>query len=491
MPDAGAGTVRAMPHLREFLADELTPLAIYRKLRDRSPYRFLLESVSSGGQVSRWSFLGGRPSEVYFLFPDRVEVEGPDGERVALEGRPLAVLRQRLERIRAEPLQVGRGEVPFTGGFVGYFGWDLVRMLERLGERPPDPFGLPVAMLARYDALVVFDHVRQRMMAISNEVEGEIDRAAAFERLEEMTAVLQQVGSSQALALPDGVEIAAEVGPPSLSAEQYRDAVSRAKQYIRAGDIFQVVLARRWEIERSLDPLLLYRALRTVNPSPYMVLVESPEVSLVGGSPEMLVRAKGDRFGIRPIAGTRPRGATAADDARLAREMLADPKERAEHVMLVDLGRNDLGRVSAPDQVEVPTFMEIEYYSHVMHIVSSVEARRGPGRTALDALFATFPAGTLSGAPKIRAMQIIDELEPEARGVYGGAVGYLSYTGDLDTCIAIRTLVVEPGRTTVTAGAGLVADSDPYREEEETRNKAAALLHAVALAAEMQRRGAE
>jgi anthranilate synthase component 1 len=477
--------------VREFLADEVTPLAIYRKMRDSSPYRFLLESVSSGGQVSRWSFLGGRPSEIYFLYPDRVEVAGPEGARQALAGRPLTVLRQRLERIHAEPLHVGRGEVPFTGGFVGYFGWDLVRMLERLENRPPDPFDLPVAILARYDALVVFDHVRQRMMAISNQVEGEIDREAAWRRLDEMTEVLQQVGSSQAIALPEGKEIRAEVKPPSLSAEQYREAVCKAKQYIRAGDIFQVVLARRWEVAQSLDPLLLYRALRTVNPSPYMVLFETPEVSLVGGSPEMLVRAHGDRFGIRPIAGTRPRGANAEEDARLAHEMLDDPKERAEHVMLVDLGRNDLGRVAAPDEVHVPSFMEIEYYSHVMHIVSSVEARRGPGRTALDALFATFPAGTLSGAPKIRAMEIIDELEPEARGVYGGAVGYLSYTGDLDTCIAIRTLVVEPGRTTVTAGAGLVADSDPHSEEEETRNKAAAMLQAVALAAEMQQRGAE
>ncbi|MEM9406999.1 MAG: anthranilate synthase component I family protein [Acidobacteriota bacterium] len=254
---------------------------------------------------------------------------------------------------------------------------------------------------------------------------------------------------------------------------------------MRAGDIFQAVLARRWEVEQEVDPLSLYRALRMVDPSPYMVLLESPELSLVGASPEMLVRRTGERLETRPIAGTRPRGEDALEDRRLAAEMLADPKECAEHVMLVDLGRNDLGRVAAPGSVWVDSFMQVEHYARVMHIVSNVAAKAGAASSALDALFACFPAGTLSGAPKIRAMEILDELEPEARGPYGGAIGYLSFSGDLDTCITIRTLVVEPGRASVTAGAGIVADSDPQREAQETRDKAAAMLQAIGLAAHL------
>jgi anthranilate synthase component 1 len=269
---------------------------------------------------------------------------------------------------------------------------------------------------------------------------------------------------------------------PSLSGADYRAAVARAREYIAAGDVFQVVLARRFRLPRRVPPLGLYRAVRQVNPSPYMVLLEAPEVALVGASPEMLVQKHGRRIATRPIAGTRPRGADEAEDKRLAGELLADPKERAEHVMLVDLGRNDLGRVATAGSVKVDTSMQIERYSHVMHIVSSVEAELAPERDGLDALLSCFPAGTVSGAPKIRAMEIIDELEPEARGPYAGAVGYFSFSGDLDTCITIRTLVVGPEETSVTAGAGIVADSDPAREERETEHKAAALLAAAGLA---------
>ena len=262
----------------------------------------------------------------------------------------------------------------------------------------------------------------------------------------------------------------------------YRAAVRRIKERITAGDIFQAVLARRWRRRAEVSPMALYRALRVINPSPYMVLLEGPEASLVGASPEMLVRVTGGRLATRPIAGTRPRSADPAEDQRLAEELLADPKERAEHVMLVDLGRNDLGRVARPGSVRVSSFMEIERYSHVMHIVSNVEAELAPDRTGLDALLACFPAGTVSGAPKIRAMQIVDGLEHEARGPYAGAVGYLSFTGDLDTCITIRTLLVRDGEVSVAAGAGIVADSDPATEERETESKAAALLAAVDLA---------
>jgi anthranilate synthase component 1 len=506
-------TLRAVPYTREFLADALTPLATYRRLRTTSPYAFLLESVTGGEQVSRFSFLGAAPREVYALHLDRLEIWRPDAaspdsgsapgpgastvtspvtgsssmaQVEIVRERPLEALRARLEGIVSEPGSPHASPLPLAGGFVGYFGWDLVRLIERLPDRPPDPFGLPIALLARFDDVVVFDHARQRVVAVANAIEGESDEADANRRLDALERLLVEPGESGAVVLRDATPPGAAVSPPSLSAEQYQAAVSLAKEHIAAGDIFQVVLARRWEVEEPLPPLALYRALRVVNPSPYMVLFETPEVSLVGGSPEMLVRVEAGRFETRPLAGTRPRGKSAAEDARLAAEMLADPKERAEHVMLVDLGRNDLGRVAGASAVEVETFMEVENYSHVMHIVSSVKAVPRAGAKALDALFACFPAGTLSGAPKIRAMEIIDALEPEARGPYGGAAGYLSYGGDLDTCITIRTLVVQPERTTVTAGAGIVADSDPEREEEETRNKAAALLQAVELARRLQ-----
>jgi anthranilate synthase component I len=470
---------RAVPHSRELLADCLTPLGVYRRLARTSKHRFLLESISGGEQVSRYSFLGAAPREIYRLYADRLEVERR-GRRRRLPGPPLEALREVLKAVRAEP-----SPVPFTGGFVGYFGFDLVRLVERLPDDRPDPFGLPIAVLFRVDTVVVFDHARQRVLAIANEIEGEVTMAQAERQLERLSKLLTRAGGEGGVAVPAEMPTA---HPPvaSLDGAAYRQAVARARQYITAGDIFQVVLARRWTQRSTVDPLALYRALRMVNPSPYMVLVESPEVSLVGASPEMLVRKSGRRLETRPIAGTRPRGADPEGDRALAEDLLADPKERAEHVMLVDLGRNDLGRVAAPGSVRVAEFMEVERYSHVMHLVSSVEAQLAEGKDALDALLACFPAGTLSGAPKIRAMEIIDELEPERRGPYGGAVGYFSYTGDVDTCITIRTLVCQPGEgdnvVSVTAGAGIVADSDPRREEEESENKAAALLAAVALA---------
>jgi anthranilate synthase component 1 len=481
MSDADARRPRrAVPHIREFLADSLTPLGVYRRLAKISPYRFLLESVSGGEQVSRFSFLGAGPQEIYRLYPDRLEVER-NGRRSDLPGPPLEALHQVLGEVKADP-----GPIPFTGGLVGYFGYDLIRMVEKLPNRPPDPFGLPVAMLARYDALVVFDHAHQRVLAIANEIEGEHGVAAAERQLARLSRLLTIETGSGGVAMPGYSLPALDTEPPSLDGPSYQKAVLKAKEYIAAGDIFQVVLARRWTVPRRIEPLALYRAIRMVNPSPYMLLLESPEVSLAGASPEMLVRKEGRRLETRPIAGTRPRGMDAAGDKSLAEDLLADPKERAEHVMLVDLGRNDLGQVAVPGSVRVASFMEIERYSHVMHMVSSVEAELAEDKNGLDALLACFPAGTVSGAPKIRAMQIIDELEPQSRGPYAGAVGYLSYSGDVDTCIAIRTLVVEGDRTSVTAGAGIVADSDPASEQKETENKAAGLLQAVALAQELE-----
>jgi|CXWL01.1.fsa_nt_gi anthranilate synthase component 1 len=489
----------ATPHVREFLADSLTPLGVYRRLARLSPLRFLFESVSGGEQVSRFSFLGAAPRQVVRVYPDRLEVVPQRGGIEVRHGDPIALLRAEVTAIQATP-----GPIPFTGGYVGYFGYELVRLLERLPTPSRDPFALPVALLARYDTLVVFDHARQRVLAIANEIhddaggEAEVDAAAAERDLSRLSRLLVAPGGVGAVAMPDspppvrfsetGLWPGAHV---SLEGPRFRAAVERAKEHIAAGDIFQVVLARRWRVPARVEPLALYRALRMVNPSPYMVLLETPEVALVGASPEMLVRKVGSRIETRPIAGTRPRGVDADGDRRLAQDLLADPKERAEHVMLVDLGRNDLGRVAAPGSVRVADFMSVERYSHVMHLVSSVEAAIDPRHTALDALLAAFPAGTVSGAPKIRAMEIIAELEPEARGPYAGAVGYLSFSGDLDTCITIRTLVVRDGEVSVTAGAGIVADSLPAAEERETENKAAALLAAVGLAERLAERLAD
>lgn len=480
-----AGGRRVVPHLRELLAETLTPLAVYQRLADLSPVRFLFESVTGGEQVARFSFLGAGPAEILRVHADRVEVER-GGARCNLPGPPLEALRAVLDGWSAPPLPV-----PFAGGFVGTFGFDLVRLVERIPSRPPDPWGLPVALLGRFDNVVAFDHAQQRLLLIANEIEGEVPAAEAERALDRLEAALAREAGVRAVRLPGEPPVLSRAARASLPDAEFARAVVAAKEHIAAGDIFQVVLARRFTLASEARPEALYRALRRVNPSPYMVLLELPEAALIGASPEMLVKKTGRRIVTRPIAGTRHRSASAEEDQRIAAELLADPKERAEHVMLVDLGRNDLGRVAAPASVEVASFLEVERYSHVMHLVSSVEAELAPGRDALDALLAAFPAGTVSGAPKIRAIQILDGLEPEARGLYAGATGYLSFAGDLDTCITIRTLIArrapEGGEVSVTAGAGIVADSDPAAETRETENKAAALLAAVALAEELDR----
>ncbi len=481
-----AAARRAVVHVREFLADTLTPLAVYRRLEPLSPVRFLLESVTGGEQVSRFSFLGVKPREIYRLYEDRLEVQ-KGKTRQAVPGPPLDALRQVLRSIRSE-----KGPIPFTGGYVGFFGYDLVRMIEKLPGKPQDPFALPVGVFARFDTVVVFDHARQRVLVVANEIEDEVSMAEAEKDLARVSKLLTSEGTartSRAVAMPTEADTpSAPTSRVSMDGATYRKAVETAKEYIGAGDIFQVVLARRWTVPHAPGPLALYRALRMVNPSPYMVLLELPDAALVGASPEMLVRKEGIRVQNRPIAGTRPRGVDEEGDRRLAEDLKADAKERAEHVMLVDLGRNDIGKVGLPGTVKVSAFMEVEKYSHVMHLVSSVQADLDAGKDGLDALLACFPAGTLSGAPKIRAMEIIDELEPESRGPYGGAVGYFSFSGDVDTCITIRTLVEKDGETSVSAGAGIVADSDPAAEERETENKAAALLAAVGLAQKLEER---
>ncbi len=476
---------RVTPHLRELLADTLTPLAVYDRLRELSPVRFLFESVTGGEQVARYSFLGAAPSALYRLYPDRLEVER-GGERAALPGPPLEALRREVDALCADA-----SPVPFTGGFVGTFGFDLVRLVEKLPARPPDPWQLPVAILGRFDAVVAFDHAHQRLLLISNEIEGEISAAEAERGLDRLQATLDREVGVRAQRLPATPPRLDREPATTLSGPAFQAAVRTAKEHIAAGDIFQVVLARCFRLASEASPEALYRALRRVNPSPYMVLVELPEIALVGASPEMLVKKIGSRVVARPIAGTRRRGADEAEDLAIAAELEADPKERAEHVMLVDLGRNDLGRICRPGSVRVTSFLEVERYSHVMHLVSSVEGELPTERDALDALLSTFPAGTVSGAPKLRAIEILDALEPEARGLYAGATGYLSFTGDLDACITIRTLAVRRTaaghEVSVTAGAGIVADSDPAAEQRETESKAAALLAAVALAEELER----
>ena len=464
------------PHVRELLAETLTPLAAYQRLAALSPLRFLFESVTGGEQVARYSFLGAAPAERLRLWPDRLEVER-GGVATAVPGAPLAALGQRLLGWSAEA-----SPLPFAGGFVGCFGFDLVRMVERLPGRPPSPWPLPVASLARFDDVVAFDHAQQKLLLVANEIEGERSASAARAALDAMEEALGHSTPSRPARLPERPPPPAAPDGVSLDGPAYEAAVRRAKEHIAAGDIFQVVLARRFRKATAASPFALYRALRRVNPSPYMVLLELPEGTLVGASPEMLVRRQGNRVVTRPIAGTRRRGADARADAAAAADLVADPKERAEHVMLVDLGRNDLGRVCRSGSVEVASFLEVERYSHVMHLVSSVEGELAPESDALDALLATFPAGTVSGAPKLRAIEILDGLEPEARGFYAGAAGYLAFGGDLDTCITIRTLFLRDGEVSITAGAGIVADSVPELERQETENKAAGLLAAVALA---------
>ncbi|MGH9379790.1 MAG: anthranilate synthase component I family protein [Thermoanaerobaculia bacterium] len=482
---------RAKTHLRTLLADSLTPVEAFRRLRRASPVGFLLESVTGGVQVARFSFLACGPSHLLRLYPDRAELaDGNSADSRRLAGPPLAAFAEELQRVRGD-----RTELPFAGGWVSYFGFETAALLERLPPPRPDPRGLPLAVAARFNSGAAFDHARQRLVLFANEIDGEVSASAAHGELERLAAALRlPADPDHGAELPHLAPGPAAPAEAAWSGEAFQEAVRRAQGHIERGDAFQIVLARHFRIAsritsriaantaQGISPLEIYRALRVVNPSPYMVLLELPEVALAGASPEMLVRVTGRRVEVRPIAGTRPRGATPEEDRRLAAELLADEKERAEHLMLVDLGRNDLGRIARAGSVRVDELMSVERYSHVMHLVSGVSAELAAGRGALDAFFACFPAGTVSGAPKIRAMEILRRLEPEARGPYAGAVGYLSFSGDLDTCITIRTVICQQGGLTVTAGAGIVADSRPEAEQRETEDKAAALLAAVGLA---------
>ena len=473
-----------IPVIAEARADLYTPLALYAQLAS-GPYSYLLESVVGGERFGRYSFIGLPCAE-------RIEARGRTvwrmqknarGADVCIERRdatdPYEYVRGWLQRHRAAPVPAA---LRFGGGLVGYFGYDTVRHVEpkALGAAKPDPLDTPDMILLVSDELAVVDNVLGKLyLVVYADPRQREAWQAAQERLEQLRRRLSSPLPAAMLAAHPGAQAPVE---RSFSEAGFLGAVRRAKDYIAAGDVMQVQVSQRSSREFEAPPLELYRALRGVNPSPYMFYFDFSDHHVVGASPEILARKAGDTVTLRPIAGTRPRGRDTAEDAAIAAELLADPKERAEHVMLIDLGRNDVGRIAAVGSVKVTEQMLVERYSHVMHIVSNVEGRMRPGLGAIDVLKASFPAGTVTGAPKVRAMQIIDELEPVRRGIYSGAVGYLGFNGDMDVAIAIRTAVVKDRRLHVQAAAGIVADSDPRSEWLETQHKARALLRAAELA---------
>ena len=481
---------RVIPVVRRLLADGETPVGLYRKLAQERAGTFLLESAEHGRAYSRFSFVGVRSSAMLTERDGAVAWWGMPPLDVPREGDPLTALRSTVELLRTDRAE---GLPPLTGGMVGYLAYDAVRRWERLPDANPDELEVPEMGFLLATDLAVLDHADGTVLLIANAINADntderIDEAwsDAMTRLDAMQEDLRQPAPSTVSTYdPDATT---EVTARTSTAEFLR-SVAVAQEHIRAGDAFQVVVSQRFDATCPASALDVYRVLRVTNPSPYMYLLRIPEVDgdgvafdIVGSSPEALVTVSEGRCRVHPIAGTRPRGATAEEDARLVEDLLADEKERAEHLMLVDLGRNDLGRVCVPGSVEVVEFMQVERYSHVMHLVSTVVGGLSPDRGALDALMATFPAGTLSGAPKPSAMSIIDDLEPARRGLYGGVVGYIDFAGDLDTAIAIRTALLREGIAHVQAGAGIVADSDPVAEDAECRAKAAAVLRAVAMA---------
>ncbi len=465
-----------IPLVLETFADLDTPLSLYVKLANRR-YTYLLESVVGGERFGRYSFIG-LPAKLRIRAQGTaITVEDDNGVRERRQGDPLTFVAEFMRRYRAAPVP---GLPRFCGGLAGMFGYDTVRHIETklAGHVPPIASALdqvPDLLLLLTEELVVVDNLAGKISLI---VYADAERADAFaagqQRLQALRRQLREP-----VSIPYQTATRVTQAESESGAERYQAAVRRAKEYIAAGDVMQVVLSQRMQRPFAASPLSLYRALRSLNPSPYMFYYDFGDFHVVGASPEILVRKEGDTVTLRPIAGTRPRGATRDADLKLADELLADPKEIAEHVMLVDLGRNDVGRVAQVGSVEVTERMQIERYSHVMHIVSNVEGRLKPGLTSIDVLRAAFPAGTVSGAPKVRAMEIIDELEPTKRGVYAGAVGYLSFQDDMDTAIAIRTAVVKDGTLYVQAGAGIVYDSVPASEWQETLNKARAVLRAA------------
>ena len=474
-----------VPLYAEFIGDLETPISAALKFADEESL-FLLESAEAAERFGRYSFLGFDPRRTLSYGNGMYTIVDADGVREAAAKDPFRGLAGLVAEKSVAPLP----NLPaFVGGAVGYFSYDAVRYLEKLPDAPPNDLHVPEAYFAVTDALIVFDHLRHKVLVISlidvarlRNVEGEGFTAAYRRAADDIRRVAERLAAPTVHhTLPSGsgeLEVSS-----NFTRADYEEAVERAKEYIRAGDAFQIVPSQRFFAEiGELDPFLLYRGLRTVNPSPYMTYLKLGNLALVGASPEPLVRVEGRHVMTRPIAGTRRRGVTSEEDTLLAKELLADAKERAEHVMLVDLGRNDLGRVAKVGTVDLASFMQIERYSHVMHIVSTVTGILHEDYTALDALAAAFPAGTVSGAPKVRAMEIIDELEPTRRGPYAGATGYYGVDGRLDTCITLRTAFLKDGFAYFQAGGGVVADSEPSLEYEETRNKAGAMVRALEVA---------
>ncbi len=465
---ARRGDGNLVPIYREVAADLETPVSAFLKVRE-GPYSFLLESVEGGERLARYSFIGTQPYRVL-----------KTGDGFEYQGDPLVPLEQELARFRSVPVP---GVPAFTGGAIGYVAYDAVRHFEPRVARPQaDPLGLPEAMFLFCDSMVVFDHIHHTIKVISHcRLDGDIDsayRQAAF-RIDEIAARL--ANPTVPLPVEETGAILRSTGQAesNVGREGYELMVERIREHVIAGDVIQAVPSQRLARKTAVHPFNIYRQLRVVNPSPYMFYLDLGDFQIAGASPELLVRVEDGVVTNHPIAGTRPRGGTAEEDERLAEELLADEKERAEHIMLVDLGRNDVGRVAKPGTVNVDSLMHIERYSHVMHIVSHVSGQLRSDRTAFDAFRSVFPAGTVSGAPKVRAMEVISELEQERRGVYAGAVGYASFAGSLDTCIAIRTMVIKGGTAYLQAGGGIVYDSVPATEYQESMNKMRALMRAI------------
>jgi anthranilate synthase component 1 len=489
-----AAHAELVPIYRRLVSDSLTPVSAFHKI-DAGRCACLFESVIGGEKVGRYSFLATEPFFEIEAYGKRVTTSAYSG--VSAGGTPTLVtrqfdcenpleeLRRRVEAIRAVHLP----ELPpFCSGAVGYAGYDTVRYFEHLPHAPPDDRQVPDMAFAFYDQMVVFDNVTKAIVVVAM---ARLDKPGVTAAQAYQTAcrrvdhLVEQLSAPSAELQPFDIRTQGDVTlsyRSNFTKEQFEAAVRKCIEYIRAGDIFQVVPSQRLEVPLKTHPFEIYRTLRVVNPSPFMFYVRTPSVTLVGSSPEVMVRVVDGKVTVRPLAGTRPRGATEEEDRRLAEELRNDPKELAEHVMLVDLGRNDVGRVARYRSVEVSDVMTIERYSHVMHITSNVSGQLAPGRNAFDALQACLPAGTVTGAPKVRAMEVIDELEPHRRGPYAGAVGYVDFAGNMDTCIALRTIVIHDDKAYVQAGAGIVADSVPESEWQETLNKARGLLKAIELA---------
>jgi anthranilate synthase component 1 len=475
-----------VPVFRQLTSDTLTPVSAFCKVQE-GEWSFLFESVVGGEKIGRYSFLGSGPFLKFQAWDHKVVIqEGCKNVREEEHPDPLKLLEEYLQRYRAPQVP---GLPRFTGGAVGYAGYDAVRYTERLPNPPPDDRQLPDLSFAFYDRMVIFDQISKTIATVAHARVGpDIDLGSAYQaacqRVDVLVEKLQQNVADLQLTDIDAHGQVTKEWKSNFAPGAFEAAVVKCQEYIKAGDAFQVVLSQRLQAQTKARPFDIYRTLRIVNPSPFMFYLRAGNVTLVGSSPEIMVRVENDVITLRPLAGTRRRGATEEEDVRLAQELQADPKERAEHVMLVDLGRNDVGRVAQYASVELKDVLSVERYSHVMHLSSTVTGKLAPNETALSAMRAALPAGTLSGAPKVRAMEIIDELEPVRRGPYGGAVGYLDFSGNLDTCIALRTMVIKGQTAYIQAGAGIVYDSVPAEEYQETMNKAMGLLRAIEMAEE-------